>query len=89
MQKEILLYLLKSLPNNNFKKFLNSIDPLPFKNCHTNHYIECILNIQKFGSAKDELICLYEDLKPSRDRLSQILAIGSEINFEFLNDNKD
>ncbi|MGY5353565.1 hypothetical protein [Wenyingzhuangia sp. IMCC45467] len=86
MQREVLLHLLKNIPNNNFKKFINSINPLEFENFHTNHYIQSILNIHKDTSVKDEMIYLYEENKPSQDRLNEISAIGSNVNFELFND---
>lgn len=89
MQREVLLHLLKNFPDDELKKFIDTITPLPFEQCHTNHYIESILNIHKDGSVKDEMLYLYEEDRPSKDRLNQILAIGSNINFDFFEDSGD
>jgi hypothetical protein len=89
MQREVLLHLLKNFPDDELKKFIDTITPLPFEQCHTNHYIESILNIHKDGSVKDEMLYLYEEDRPSKDRLNQILAIGSNINFDFFEDSDD
>jgi hypothetical protein len=86
MQREVLLFLLKSFPEDELKKFIDTITPLPFGQCHTNHYIESILNINKDGSVKDEMLYLYEEDRPSKDRLNEILAIGSNINFDYFTD---
>lgn len=86
MQREVLLFLLKSFPEDELKKFIDKITPLAFEQCHTNHYVESILNIHKDGSAKDEMLYLYEENRPSNDRLNEILAIGSNINFDFISD---
>ncbi|TKK63933.1 hypothetical protein FC093_23575 [Ilyomonas limi] len=86
MQREVLLFLLKKFPNDELNKFIDSITSLPFGQCHTNHYIESILNINKAGSAKDEMLYLYEEDRPSKDRLNEILAIGSNINFDYFSD---
>lgn len=82
MQREVLLSLFKDLPDENFKKFIGSLDALPFESYHTNYYIECILNIHKFGGVKDEMLTRYEDQPPSKERLQQILALGSNLNFD-------
>lgn len=86
MQREVLLYLLKSFPEDQLKKFIDTITPLPFGQCHTNHYIESILNIHKDGSVKDEMLYLYEENRPSKERSNEILAIGSNINFDYFRD---
>lgn len=86
MQREVLLFLLKNFPDDELKKFIDNITPLPFEQCHTNHYIESILNIHKDGSVKDEMLHLYEENRPSKDRLNEILAIGSNINFDYFGD---
>jgi len=83
MQREVLLFLLKSFPDDELKKFIDSITPLPFDQHHTNHYIESILNIHKDGSVKDEMLHLYEEERSSKERLNEILAIGSNINFDY------
>lgn len=82
MQREVFLFLFKNFPDDKLKKFIDNIDPLPFEQCHTNHYIESILNVHKDGSVKDEMLHLYEEDRPSKDRLDKILAIGSNINFD-------
>jgi hypothetical protein len=89
MQREVFLFLLKNFPENHLKKFINSITPLPFEQCHTNHYIESILNIQKDESVKDEMLYLYEEDRPSKNRLNEILAIGSNINFDYIIDSDE
>lgn len=89
MQREVLLFLLKNFPDDELKKFIDGITPLPFGQCHTNHYIESILNINKAGSAKDEMIYLYEEDRPSKERVNEILALGSDINFDFFCDNDE
>lgn len=89
MQREVLLFLLKNFPDDELKKFIDGITPLPFGQCHTNHYIESILNINKAGSAKDEMLYLYEEDRPSKERLNEILAIGSDINFDFFSNNDE
>lgn len=86
MQREVLLFLLKEFPDDELKKFINSITPLPFEQCHTNHYIRSILNINKAGNAKDEMLYLYEEDRPSKERLNEILVIGSDMNFDHFND---
>lgn len=89
MQREVLLFLLKSFPDDELKKFINTITPLPFGQCHTNHYIESILNIHKGGSAKDELLYLYEEDRLTKGRLNDILMIGSGVNFDYFGDIDD
>ena len=89
MQREVFLHLLKNIPDNEFKKFIDNINPLQFENFHTNHYIKSILNFHKDTSVKDEMTYLYEENKPSKDRLDEILAIGSDINFDLFSDNNE
>lgn len=89
MQREVLLFLLKKFPKDELKKFIDSFEPLPFEQYHTNHYIESILNIHKDGSVKDEMLSIYEDERPSKNRLNDILAIGSDINFEYFGENEE
>lgn len=73
-------------PNDGLKKFVDAIDPLPFENCHTNHDRESILNIHKDTSVKDEMVYLYEEMKPSKNRVNEILTIGSSINFDLFDE---
>jgi len=89
MQREVLLHLLKNIPDNKFKKFIDNISPLPFENFYTNYYIKSILNIHKDTSVKDEMIYLYEENKISKDRINEISAIGSDINFDLFSDNNE
>lgn len=89
MQREVFLFLLKKFPKDELKKFIDSIEPLPFEQYHTNQYIESILNIHKDGSVKDEMLSIYEDKRPSKNRLNDILAIGSDINFEYFGENEE
>ncbi|PJJ08479.1 hypothetical protein CLU83_1753 [Flavobacterium sp. 1] len=89
MQREVLLFLLKKFPKDELKKFIDSIEPLPFEQYHTNQYIESILNIHKDGSVKDEMLSIYEDERPSKNRLNDILAIGSDFNFEYFGKNEE
>lgn len=86
MQREVFLFLLKNFPDGELKKFINNITPLSFESYHTNHYIESILNIHKDTSVKDEMIYLYEEDRPSKDRLDEILVIGSDINLDYFNE---
>lgn len=89
MQREVFLFLLKNFPDDDLKKFIDSITPLPFEQCHTNHYIESILNIHKDGSVKDEMLYLYEEDKPSKGRFDEISAIGSDVNFDYFSESDD
>lgn len=89
MQREVLLFLLKDFPNDELKKFIDTIKPLPFEQHHTNHYIESILNIHKDSSVKDELTYLYDEEKPTKERREEILAIGSDINFDNFEEEDD
>ncbi|WP_121667218.1 hypothetical protein [Mesonia aquimarina] len=89
MQREVFLHLLKNIPDNDFKKFVDNITPLPFENFHTNYYIKSILNIHKDTSVKDEMIYLYEENENSKDRINEILAIGSDVNFDLYSDDND
>lgn len=82
MQREVFLNLIKNFPHDELKKFIDNIIPLPFEQCQTNHYIKSILNIHKSGVVKDEMLYLYVEDRPSKDRLNALLAIGSDLNFD-------
>ena len=87
MQREVLLFLLQNFPKDQTSKFINTLTPLSFGQFHTNHYVESILNIHKDTSVKDEMLYLYEEGRPSKDRFQKILVIGSNINFDYFEDN--
>lgn len=83
MQREVLLYLLKELPNNEFKHFIDRIEPLQFEQLYTNKYIESVFNIHKSRSVIDEMDYLYEEQKQNKERLEDVMVIGSNIDFDF------
>lgn len=89
MQREVFLFLLKNFPDDELKKFTETITPLSFEQHHTNHYVESILNIHKDGSVKDEMLYLYEEDRPSKERLNEVLAIGSDVNFDYFKENQE
>ena len=89
MQREVFLFLLKNFPDDELKKFTETITPLSFEQHHTNYYVESILNIHKDGSVKDEMLYLYEEDRPSKERLNEILAIGSDVNFDYFKQNQE
>lgn len=87
MQREVLLYILKNPPKNVFKDFIESIEPLKFDQYHTNKYLESILNMHKDRLVLSEMKEIYEEQRPKKERFDEIMAIGSEINFDDLEDN--
>ena len=86
MQREVFLHLLKNFPNDELKKFIDNINPLQLEQYHTNNYIESMMNIHKNSSVKDEILQLYDNIRPINERITEIMAIGSDINFDDLID---
>ncbi len=84
MQREVFLHLIKNFPDDELKKFIDTLKPLPFESYQTNHYIQSMLDIHKNTDVKDEMLYLYDEERPSEDRISEVLAIGSDINFDSL-----
>ena len=45
-----------------------------------------MMNIHKNSSVKDEILQLYDNIRPINERITEIMAIGSDINFDDLID---
>ena len=84
MQREISLFLLKNLPNDGLKKHIDQIKSLQFGQLHTNQYFESMFNYHNDRSVIDEMEYLYEENEIKYARIEQIMAIGSETNFDLL-----
>lgn len=82
MQREVCLYLLKSLPDGELKKFIDGIKPLEFGQFHSNFYFENMFNYHKDRSILDEIQHHYEENKFNKTREEEIMALGSNINFD-------
>lgn len=84
MQREIILYLLKNLPNDQFREFILEIPSLPLEEYDTNTYIRTLMNYHSCSDIKDEIEQIYTDNPKylSKDRIEQISVIGSHIDFD-------
>ncbi|MEO8149460.1 MAG: hypothetical protein ABI723_17605 [Bacteroidia bacterium] len=82
MQKEVMLYLLKSEHSAEFTNFLYDIESLSFEQNHTNKYIESIFNIHKDRQIMNEMEHLYEEERPTKNRNEILNLLGAELNFE-------
>ena len=89
MQREALLFILKEMPNDELKKFINSIEPLKFNNFHTNEYLKSIMNFHGNRSVVDEMEHIYEDNKIDPNRISSVRLLGSSFNFEAMKELDD
>ncbi len=86
MQREIALYLIKNFPNDELKKFIDTLEPLEFGQLRTNKYLKSIFNIHEDRAAMDEMEYLYEENGIKHKRVEEIMALGSEINFDHFED---
>jgi hypothetical protein len=84
MQREVCLFLFKNLPEDGLKKYVDQIDPLEFGQLHTNQYFDSMFNYHNDRAVMDEMEYLYEKNKIKYERVEQILAIGSDTNFDLL-----
>jgi hypothetical protein len=82
MQREVFLYTLKKLPNDELKKFVNKIHALPFGQMHSNKYLHSIMNFHVDRSVIDEMEYLYEERKIPSSRIKEVMLLGSSTNFE-------
>lgn len=89
MQREALLHVLKRFPEDGLKKFIESIDDLPFDNLPTNKYLESIMNFQGDRTVIDEMEHLYEERKVDQCRKEAVMMIGSSTNFDLIEDFND
>jgi len=83
MQREAALFLIKCLPEDGLKKFIDKIEPLEFGQLQTNKYFESMFNYHKDRAVMDEMEYLYEENKIKHERVEDVMAIGSDINFDF------
>ncbi|QEC53607.1 hypothetical protein [Anseongella ginsenosidimutans] len=89
MQREVCAFLLKSEFSGEFGEYINSLEPLEFEQLGSNKYFESIFNIHKDRDAIDEMIYLYEETETEPERVQQFMALGSDINFDELDDYED
>jgi hypothetical protein len=82
MQREAMLYMLKKMPNDELKKFIDCIESLDFNNFHSNEYLKCIMNFQGHRMVIDEMEYLYEENKIDPKRIPGVMLLGSSFNFE-------
>lgn len=82
MQREVSLFLLKNLPEDGLKKYINQLEPLEFGQLHTNQYFESMFNYHNDRSVMDEMEYLYEENKIKHSRVEEVMAIGSNTNFD-------
>jgi hypothetical protein len=86
MQREVSLFLLKSLPDDNLKSHLDKLQPLAFGQLQTNKYFESMFNYHKDRQVRDEMEYLYEEHKMKYKRVDEIMVIGSNVNFDDFED---
>ncbi|MBO9682333.1 MAG: hypothetical protein J7502_06650 [Flavisolibacter sp.] len=86
MQREVMLFLLKNLPNDQLKQFIDSIEPLTFEQLHTNKYFNDMFNFHKHRGVMDEMEFLYEENKLKYSRAEQLMVLGSDTNFDYFGD---
>lgn len=89
MQREAMLYLLKKLPDDELKKFIDKIEPLPFSNLHTNVYLKSIMNFYGDQSVRNEMEYIYEEHKIDPKRIQDVMLLGSSTNFEMIKELDD
>jgi hypothetical protein len=82
MQREVALYLLKSMPVGGFKNFLGKVEPLGFGQLGIDQYFESMFDIHKDRQVMDEMEYIYEEEKIDRSRAEWVMAIGSGMWFE-------
>lgn len=82
MQREVALYLLKSMPAGGFKNFLGKVKPLGFGQLGIDQYFESMFDIHKDRQVMDEMEYIYEEEKIDRSRAEWVMAIGSGMRFE-------
>lgn len=84
MQREVSLFLLKSLPEDKLKEFIDSIEPLGFSQYQTNKYFESMFNYHKDREVMNEMEYLYEENKIKYQRVENVMVLGSDTNFDYL-----
>lgn len=78
MQREVLLYLLKDLPDEGFKEYIDTLKPIPFGQLDTNKYVQSIFNIHRDRDVVDEMEYLYEEHNIKKERVDTVMPIGSD-----------
>ncbi len=84
MQKEVALFLLKKLPQDRLKEFIDDINPLDFGQLQTNKYFQSMFNCHTDRQVRDEMEYLYEEHDLKYDRVEKISPLGSNFNFDNL-----
>ncbi len=86
VQRESLLHLLKSDLNKNIASFIKEIPQINMGGFNTNKYIQSVFKYEKDRQVMEEIQYLYEEDKPDMKRLEELAALGSEVNFDFFDD---
>ena len=86
VQRESLLHLLKSDLNKNIASFIKEIPQINMGDFNTNKYIQSVFKYEKDRQVMGEIQYLYEEDKPDMKRLEELAALGSEVNFDFFDD---
>lgn len=88
MQREVAIFLLKKMPDDILKKFVDDIEPLDFGQLHTNKYFESMFNYHKDRQVLDEMSYLYEENEIKYKRSEEVLILGSDVNFDYFNESE-
>lgn len=82
MQREAMLYVLKNLRNDELKKFIDKLEPLPFSHLHSNVYLKSIMSFHGDRSVRNEMEYIYEEHKINPKRIADVMLLGTSTNFD-------
>lgn len=89
MQREVCLYLLKNLPDDGMKKFINSAEPLEFGQLATSQYFQSMFDYHGDSQVLDEMEYLYEENEIKRTRVDEVMLLGADVNFDGEDEDED
>ena len=89
MQREVSLFLMKSLPKDEIKKIIDSIEPLEFGQLQTNKYFSSMFNYHEDRQVMDEMEYLYEEHQIKYERVETVMVLGSDVNFDHFEDDEE
>ncbi len=72
MQRETCIFLMKNLPEEELKKFIDTLEPLEFGQLTTNKYFQSMFNYHNDRQVMDEMEYLYEENNVKHARIEEV-----------------
>jgi hypothetical protein len=85
-QREALIYLLRKKFKGTIQNILDSIPSISIERFNTNKYIKTLFEYERDRQVLGEIEYLYEEEKPDMSRIETLLLLGSDTNFDYIDD---